>query len=180
MKKILTEKYLKFAALHGVPNRDIIKHFQSPSFRGVFSVNDGANIKRALKKRTEQLFNSCIVNLSKKNTPGSHFVTLMWYPDQKVLYYLDPSGLPPFQWYIEKLLYRTLKTQFVYYNYARFQKLGSNFCAYYCIYFILLYQALSEGKKELIAQLKPLAEVQTTQIKQDKTLIQNIVLLLKK
>ena len=183
MKKLLTKFFLDQALRNGLANADITKHFHSPSFCGVFSSDEEYRFKHAIKSKQKNMawqdgeFISCILNLSKKNTQGSHFVCLIVYPYQKMVYYLDPTGLPPFQFFIEKLLYHTLELNCVLYNYVRFQKLGSNLCAYYCMYFILLYQAVKDGKTELIDQLKPYSE-NTEQNKQDQILVKNLRILL--
>lgn len=168
MKRLLSKQILAQAKRKGLSNKLINKEFAAPSFRGVFSVD---NVPRNIKKNNANSnFNSCIINLSKKGTRGSHFVTLICFPNLKIGHYLDPEGAPPFQELINSLLYKKLNLKKVYYNNFAFQNPGSSYCAYYCMYFILLYEAA--GKPVLLNRLTSFGASKATN---DNTLINNLI-----
>lgn len=154
----------------GLTNQIIIEDFRaSSSFMGVFSVDDVPHT--TLKQHHGRSFNSCILNLSKAGTEGTHFVSLIVYPGKKTAHYLDPSGMPPFQELMDKLLFKRLKCADVQYNGHKFQKRGSSLCAYYCMYFILWYEARAT-RSQVLKQL-----TSYDGINNDKIVIKNLKLL---
>lgn len=96
-------------------------------FQGVYSSN---TIPQDLKNK--ETF-SIVVNLSRNDESGSHFITILKHEDN--LFYLDSLKLPPKEEilnsvFIEKISsLKTISTQI--------QSVDSNFCGFYCILFCL-------------------------------------------
>ena len=75
---------------------------------------------------------SVIVNLSRENQPGSHFISI--YVNKTKAYYFDSLGLPC----INRDISKYLKQYSVTSNVNQFQCLDSFFCGYYCMLFVIL------------------------------------------
>lgn len=146
MERLLGPRARARARQDGLSNEEIARALSplSPSFLGVFSVDAVPYLKVPAR------YVSLIVNLSRSRTPGSHFVALIYHPDRRHWHYLDPTGMPPFQQLFEKNFRHYLGNRPVLYNASPFQKGRSNFCGYYCIYFILLSDRLRSKPKSIV------------------------------
>ena len=102
---------------------------QSSHYKGVFSSN---NIDKDLKylKRF-----SIVCNLSKYGEIGSHFVSIISFPDY--VFYIDSLGLPCIAPSICAFLSSLNKSVFI--NTRQFQQETSIYCGFYCIMFVLYY-----------------------------------------
>lgn len=99
------------------------------NYCGVFSAN---NIPISLRKK--KVF-SIVCNLSNEGQAGSHFVTILSFPNYVI--YIDSLGLPCIIEPISNFLSRLNKP--VFYNTTQIQSAKSKFCGFYCILFVLLY-----------------------------------------
>lgn len=98
-------------------------------FRGTFSCN-------TIPKELAQLSKfSIIINLSKDFEIGSHYVCLVSFPTHVL--YLDSYALPCTNNDICSFLLDLNKT--VLYNEKRIQHAMSNFCGFYCIFWVLYF-----------------------------------------
>ena len=96
-------------------------------FKGVFSCNTIPNFSK------NQKF-SCIINLSKENEEGTHYVSIFY--DTKKIEYFDSFGYSNYNYDIQKYLDR-LSTNIIY-NSKTIQSIDSFFCGYYCAFFVLM------------------------------------------
>lgn len=93
-------------------------------FKGVFSADNIPNIQPPF---------SIIINLSKHNEIGSHFVTIL--SDVTSICYIDTFGLPCFVESIIRFIH-SFKLNILY-NVNTIQNIKSQGCGYYCMLFIL-------------------------------------------
>ena len=96
-------------------------------FKGVFSADNIPNLKPPF---------SIIVNLSKYNEIGSHFVTIL--ADKKCICYIDTFGISCFINSIYQFLHSFELN--IFYNISTIQNIQSQGCGYYCILFVLYYE----------------------------------------
>ena len=75
---------------------------------------------------------SIIVNLSVQKDPGTHFITIIGFPNY--IYYIDSVGwpcmTPPITHFLSSL------NRPIFYNYKQIQSYQSAFCSLYCILFV--------------------------------------------
>ena len=97
----------------------------SSSFRGTFSIDKIPMFK-------EEKF-SIIVNLSKENEKGTHFIGIS--VSKNVVVYFDSYGLETIDLTIEKYLKKYRKK--ILHSNVQLQHVFSSHCGYFCISFIL-------------------------------------------
>lgn len=78
---------------------------------------------------------SLIINLSKHNTNGSHFVAL--FADKNILMYFDPLDNKCNNKYILKFIRENKKKRKIKQKFKKIQSDESIFCGYFCIAFLL-------------------------------------------
>lgn len=124
--------------MEGVSNHyiDSVLRPTCVNYCGVYSAN---NIPLTLKKKN--VF-SIVCNLSNEGQAGSHFVTILSFPDYVL--YIDSLGLPCITKPILNFLSRLNKK--VFYNRMQIQSAKSKFCGFYCILFVLHYDTHSRIK----------------------------------
>jgi len=112
----------------------ILRRAKIKHFRGVYSCN---NIPKILPKNIQKSF-SLIINLSKINTIGTHFISLIY--NNKTLLYLDPLALNfTIHNYInEFILTLPSKTKLIFIN-KPIQDVNSDYCGLFCIFFVLYF-----------------------------------------
>lgn len=94
-------------------------------FQGVFSSDTLPSPQRSQF--------SLVCNLSKVDEPGSHFISIISFPN--FVLYLDSLGLPCTVSSIKEFLRQLGKPTF--HNSLQVQDVSSDFCGLYCILFIL-------------------------------------------
>ena len=106
------------------------------NFQGVFSCDN-------IPKKVERVTNfSIVLNLSKENELGTHFITVLKFPTE--IWYIDSLGLWCENHHILKFL-NLFKTK-IYFNKRQLQSLTSNKCGFYCILFCLHFDHPSDLK----------------------------------
>ena len=106
----------------------------SPNFQGVYS-SDTIPVKKL-----RRLKNFCIVvNLSKINQPGTHFVAVLKLGSKAVIYF-DPYGLPCFVQDICKFM-KSLKVPIVDKK-IKLQHDQSVYCGFFTILFCIVHQKI--------------------------------------
>lgn len=110
-------------------------------FSGVFSSNNLPS--KLIKKNCFSL----ICNLSRDTEPGTHFITIIFY--STYIFYIDSLGLP--------CLNKDVRNYLDHFNLPimcnsqQIQDSQSVFCGFFCILFILFYEARRDDKKKLVA-----------------------------
>jgi hypothetical protein len=108
----------------------------SDNFKGVFSSD---NVPHHLAA-TNQF--SIICNLSKENEKGSHFISIIAFEDY--VFYIDSFGLPCYESSLKKFLSKTSRP--IFFNTVQIQDFSSNFCGFYCMLFVLYFNARVKKK----------------------------------
>lgn len=141
---------------------------QVKTFRDVYSAD---TIPKDLLRDGEK--SSCIVNLSKRDETGSHFITLVI--NKKSITVYDSLNLP-----IKTLtpdILRRLKSSKKKIRFAlksRIQDYSSSFCGFYCVFYVLMNAGNQFSKRDRIKPFIP-----KPHRKNDKIVIDNIVQLIK-
>ena len=109
----------------------VLEHY-CKYFHGVYSSN---TIPQDLKKKT---FFCVVVNLSRDDEPGSHFVSVI--KNKETLFYLDSLLLDA----KKEILHSVISEDIISIKMLseRIQSVQSNFCGFYCILFCLLYEEI--------------------------------------
>ena len=156
-------------AKQGLSNIFIEKNLYkvTKKFKGVFSSD---NIPNKLQNLNDF---SIICNLSKENEIGTHFITIL--VKDKEIFILDSLGdtsifgdVTP----INKFLKKVMNRRTLYRNSQQLQSLTSQYCGFYCIYFVLLFEKNSLPKFQIFSK--------TNLRKNDSIVIKEIKKLLKK
>lgn len=82
---------------------------------------------------------SLVTNLSKHGFPGSHWCTVI--RNDQDIFYIDPLGLPCISEDIQDFL-DCFKGLNVMQNRQQIQAFDSQYCAFYCVFLALLYEAI--------------------------------------
>jgi hypothetical protein len=101
------------------------------NFKGVFSCD---NIPQHFAKLDQF---SIICNFAKENETGSHFVSIIAF--KEYVLYIDSFGIPCFNPSLQLFLSKTLRP--IMFNTIQIQDFTSNFCGFYCILFVLHFNA---------------------------------------
>lgn len=121
--------------MEGISNHyiDSILRPTCTGFHGVFSAD---TIPTNLLRYNQF---SIVCNLSKAGEPGSHFISIIVFPNRVL--YIDSFGLPCVVQDIINFI-RQLKRP-IFYNYQQVQDVSSPFCGFYCILFVLYFTYVS-------------------------------------
>jgi hypothetical protein len=125
--------------MEGITNKEIDLFLDKKVnfFQGVFSSN---NIPAAV---SNSKYFSLICNLSREGEIGTHFVTVVGFPN--VVIYLDTFGVSCVNKEIKKFL--SLLNRPILYNNRQIQSYYSNLCGFYCILYVLYFDRIFEDKK---------------------------------
>lgn len=123
--------------MRGISNLFIDKCLKNISvYKGVFSSN---NIPSFLSSYSQF---SIVVNFSPRGEKGSHFISIICEKDKVI--YIDSLGLPCLVPSIKTFLSSLNRS--IFWNCRTIQSNSSNFCGFYCMFFILYYSLKSNQR----------------------------------